>query len=899
MLKKSWSVVLLFLIYVQVAQAKVIYVSFNAVGTSDGTSWINAFTSIHSAISVAIFGDSIWVASGIYKPSATDRNISFNLKNGTHLFGGFAGTETSLSQRNPLLNITTLSGDIGTGGVNTDNTYHIITAYNLNFTTTIDGFRIMDGNASTGHPYGAGIDMDEAKLVVRNCSFLNNTTVADGAAIYQWNESLLVENCSFLYNRSSGSGAAISCNVGTTRIINSVFTGNESTAGGGGAIENSGEDLFIDRCVFSGNSCDASGAAVLSTGISHKDTIINSIFVGNVSYWGSVVEINITSNINGDASIAIINCTVAHNNSLCSTSSSSYDAALSVNCGSSPEVVYNTIVWGNRSQGAVQGTASSNVFNCITDQSTLSSNGCLVTNPLFANPAASASQAPFVLPAYDYHLLSNSPAVDNGFSSYPWLPYTLDVDSVQRPYGIRTDIGAYEKAYCTFSPEIIITGDSVFCNGQSATLSAPPGLSYTWNNNTISQSIQVNSSGTYSLFMIDSAYCRGNASKVITVTTATVPVNVVGTDTFCNGSSAQLVAQVSGNFLWNNGATTGTLIVSNSGLYSVTVTDSVGCISTGSRTVYKSSPSVNVTGQNFFCSGNSTTLTANSAAGNSFLWNTGSQSGALSVNQAGSYTVTVTAPGNCTATASYSVSEQPTVTPSVSVSVTNNGVCQGEPITFQASPMNGGTVPSYIWRKNGVSTGFSGNPYVSSTLNDGDNITVQMTSGASCASPAVVVSPVVTASVIANPSQPVITQNGNLLASSAASGNQWYLGGVQIPGATSNTLLATTTGFYTVEVTNAAGCKSIPSSATFVDLTGIFDEQFDVHLQLFPNPVVSKLFVQSDNQVLSLEIYSTTGILMAFFENRDTIDMQQMTSGVYLLRITTAKGSSFRKIIKV
>lgn len=882
-----------------VAEAKIIYVKGNASGAADGSSWSNAFTSIHSAISAAIFGDSIWVSSGTYKPSTFDRNVSFNLKNGVYLFGGFAGSETSLSQRNHLLNITTLSGDIGTGGVITDNTYHIVTAYNLNFTTTIDGFRIMDGNATTGHPYGAGIDVDEAKLVVRNCSFLNNTTVADGAAIYMWNESLLVENCSFLYNSSSGSGAAISCNVGTARIINCVFTGNESTAGGGGAIENSGEDLFIDRCIFSGNSCDGSGAAVLSSGVSHMDTVINSVFVGNVSYWGSVVELVITSNFTGDASVAVINCTVAHNNSLSSISNPSYEGALRLSCGNSPEVVYNTIVWGNRALVPIQGPATAAIFNCITDQSTLTNNGCLFTNPLFVNPASAASQAPFFISSFDYHLQATSPGIDNGFASYPWVPYTRDVDSISRPYGTKTDIGAYENNYCTFAPVIAVTGDSVFCNGQSATLTAPAGLNYLWSNNSTAQSINVNASGSYNLFMVDSSFCRGNVSKQITVTTSNVPINNLGTDTFCNGTTVQLEAQANGSYSWNTGATSAVITISNSGLYAVTVTDSAGCISTGSRSVSKSSPSVSVSGQNFFCSGGSTTLTATTQPANGFNWSNGLQTSTASVNQAGTYTLTVTAPGNCTASASFNVTEQQTVVPSVAVNVANNGVCQGQAISFSATPANGGSAPAYLWRKNGTSTGFAGNPYISSTLNDGDVISVQMTSNAQCATPASVLSPSVTAVVYTTPTQPVISQSGNLLSSSAATGNQWYLNGIVISGATSSALLATATGFYSVEVTSANGCTSPASAALYIDLTGFNTLDTETYLQIFPNPAALALYIQSSSTIERVAVYNTSGVLlMEHSEYSLPIDISQLAKGIYVLKVSGPQGILFRKFIK-
>ncbi|MBD2703933.1 hypothetical protein IC229_25030 [Spirosoma sp. BT702] len=77
------------------------------------------------------------------------------MKNGAAIYGGFAGTETNLSQRSPINATTpssvTLSGDIGTVGNNTDNSYHVISnPTGLTTTAILDGFVITQGNANGG-----------------------------------------------------------------------------------------------------------------------------------------------------------------------------------------------------------------------------------------------------------------------------------------------------------------------------------------------------------------------------------------------------------------------------------------------------------------------------------------------------------------------------------------------------------------------------------------------------------------------------------------------------------------------------------------------------------------------------------------------------------------------------
>lgn len=77
-------------------RAGVIYVNANVQGgNSDGTSWANAYPELNVAISAAQYGDTIWVAQGVYLPTlGTNRNFSFILKNGVRMFGGFGGTES-------------------------------------------------------------------------------------------------------------------------------------------------------------------------------------------------------------------------------------------------------------------------------------------------------------------------------------------------------------------------------------------------------------------------------------------------------------------------------------------------------------------------------------------------------------------------------------------------------------------------------------------------------------------------------------------------------------------------------------------------------------------------------------------------------------------------------------
>jgi hypothetical protein len=107
------------------------------------------------ALSTAPASAEIWVMKGTYKPvKTTDRNATFQLKNGVGAYGGFAGTETTRDKRKWKTNVTILSGDIGAAG-NTDNVYHVVTGSGTDSTAVLDGFTIKGGNANSGAMFGS------------------------------------------------------------------------------------------------------------------------------------------------------------------------------------------------------------------------------------------------------------------------------------------------------------------------------------------------------------------------------------------------------------------------------------------------------------------------------------------------------------------------------------------------------------------------------------------------------------------------------------------------------------------------------------------------------------------------------------------------------------------------
>jgi hypothetical protein len=158
------------------------------------------------------------------------------------------------------------------------------------------------------------------------------------------------------------------------------------------------------------------------------------------------------------------------------------------------------------------------------------------------------------------------------------------------------------------------------------------------------------------------------------------------------------------------------------------------------------------------CGGGSVLLTATGAVGaTSYQWYlndveiTGAVSSTYTATSGGRYGVSYFN-NTCVSqrSADVTVTTGSSLTPSVSVSESENDVCAGTSVTFTATPTNGGSSPGYVWKKNGtVVTGETGSTY-GYVPADNDEIVCEMTSSDPCADTTPVASNTVTMRVTPN-----------------------------------------------------------------------------------------------------------------------------------------------------
>ena len=199
-----------------------IYVDAEAPAGGNGQTWETAYKYLTDALGAAASGDVIWVAEGVYYPDEgtgrTDngRYQYFTMKNGVAIYGGFAGGETDLSQRDWHTRKTILSADIDKNDTNTDGnniaeTWNDLQGSNadgvveapggLNSSARLDGFTVTGGSADSqggGIWCGTGSSASFYNLEVRGNQAFNY-----GGGMCNWGASPHVEDCLFHGNRTT------------------------------------------------------------------------------------------------------------------------------------------------------------------------------------------------------------------------------------------------------------------------------------------------------------------------------------------------------------------------------------------------------------------------------------------------------------------------------------------------------------------------------------------------------------------------------------------------------------------------------------------------------------------------------------------------------------------------
>lgn len=420
------------------AQSKTYYVS--PQGGGDGSSWQSTLT-LTQALNAATAGDQIWV-QGFETLTGDNLYVApkegFAVKSGVQLYGGFAGTESRLSQRvtlgkpYQLKYRSVLSGDIlrndtvgsvdlifPANGTRSDNATHVLSVNldptqasgnNNTYPTVINGFSIGNGQAA-----GTG---DAGK----------------GGGIYVYGDNskggvFRIERCFLISNYATQGGA-----VYVSSEVQNV---------------NNGESL-INQCVIYNNAAGDRAAVENQAGgiyLAGKATVVNT---------------SIFNNGNGGVRLSpeskVVNVTIARNTG----------AGVDMTAGGSGDAhVYNSIIWGNtqlylQNDPGFRNSAYHEVVS--SDPATPDENGNIYVakenrgdkfGPMFDAPSVKTSYdrdfnwRESAYPLWSWNVLEGSVMIDKGDNDYydQNVYGSEDMAGNPRISGDRISVGAYEYQY--------------------------------------------------------------------------------------------------------------------------------------------------------------------------------------------------------------------------------------------------------------------------------------------------------------------------------------------------------------------------------------------------------------------------------------------------------------------
>jgi hypothetical protein len=452
-----------------------------------------------------------------------------------------------------------------------------------------------------------------------------------------------------------------------------------------------------------------------------------------------------------------------------------------------------------------------------------------------------------------------------------------------------------------------ITGAGPLCSGNTATLSdATTGGA--WHSSSTSVATINATSGlltgiTGGVTTITYLMSTGCSSTAI-VTIHPTPTPIAGAGSVCEGTTTTLTDAVPGG-TWSGsssvasvGAASGIVTGIAPGTVSITYATGLGCTVTKLLTVNPQPSVFSTTGGGAYCSGDAGALIglSNSAAGvNYFVYRGSTATGpfagtgtALSFGYhtiAGTYTISAV---NTTTACQKNMPDSavvtitPSVTPSVSMlTVPGIDICEGIPVNFSSTSINGGAIPAYQWIINGLPVATS-STYTFYPAN-GDVVKVKLTSNATCARPDTAIATVamtvhkngpLTVSVNASPGLYVavgetVTFTANVPAGSTAISYQWLINGIPVPGATNSTYITNVLfhgDIVTCEVDDNGPCTTDGSSSVTVTLNtvGITPIPGNGLVNIYPNPNKGSFSIKGflpgiDNEEVAIRVTDVLG----------------------------------------
>ncbi len=413
-----------------------------------GSSWDNAIPELADALYWVHHGWNgaglleIWVAAGSYSPTPFDPPLEngFRMRDNVAIYGGFAGTEHDLGQRDWTVNETILDGH---------NTNRVITnvflpGTPLPGTARLDGFILQNGFDAG---YGGAIYNESAFPTLSNLLIRNSKANERAGGIYNLRASPVLENVTISNNESDFGGGMFNNTNSNPVVKNVTINGNRANFGGG--MYNSNSDPVLTNVIISDNTVERLGGGIYSV---NSSSVLTNVLISDnkASDGGGGMYNNHTGMQTNHTTLA--NVTITKNALTHPTLGSGAGISTSAN---STVGLHNSIVRGNTKPNGTDNLAAPN-GNVIsisysllqgdpddwewnTGNNGIDQGGNIITG---ISPFANENDG-------DYSLPPGSPAINKGNNTLyddagGDLVNDLDLAGNPRVQGVSIDIGAYE-----------------------------------------------------------------------------------------------------------------------------------------------------------------------------------------------------------------------------------------------------------------------------------------------------------------------------------------------------------------------------------------------------------------------------------------------------------------------
>jgi hypothetical protein len=251
------------------------------------------------------------------------------------------------------------------------------------------------------------------------------------------------------------------------------------------------------------------------------------------------------------------------------------------------------------------------------------------------------------------------------------------------------------------APTVSVSGPTSFCPGGSVTLTSNVATSYLWSNGETTQSITVTNSGSFTVTTGGGSCSGTSAPVVVNASSAPSIPNITENASLnvCPGTTLTLTSSASNGYLWSNGATTRSIVVSTGGNYTVKAYTGPNCFA---QSAVKTVTLLSAPAKPTITASTSTTLTTTnpsvvltSSTASAYLWSTASANRSITVTTQGSYRVTVTGSNGCKATSNELavIANGCIPPPSPTITLSGSGVIISGQSVVLTSSLSGG----YLW----------------------------------------------------------------------------------------------------------------------------------------------------------------------------------------------------------